>query len=321
MNHESKTLVILSPGFPKDEYDSTCLPAQQLFVRALNVEFPDLKVIILAFEYPFSKLPYLWHRNRVIPFEGWNGGKIKKFSVWIDVWRVLHKIRKQNELLGLLSFWCTGPALVGKYFSKWHALKHFIWILGQDAREGNRFIPFIRPKASELIAMSDFLAREFQKNHFVFPKHIISNAIDQSRFSDQQVQRDIDILGVGSLIPLKQFDLFLAWLRELKNQIPELKAVICGKGPEENRLRKIIRDLNLQNHVILTGELSHDKVLRWMQRSRVLLHTSSYEGFSTVCLEALYAGAHVVSLCHPMASWVNHWHIADRWEEMPELVQ
>lgn len=57
-----------------------------------------------------------------------------------------------------------------------------------------------------------------------------------------------------------------------------------------------------------------------MQRSRVLLHTSSYEGFSTVCLEALYAGAHVVSFHQPLASPVRHWHIAAGREEMTKEV-
>ena len=37
MNKDKKTLVILTPGFPKDEADSTCLPMQQQLIRALKV--------------------------------------------------------------------------------------------------------------------------------------------------------------------------------------------------------------------------------------------------------------------------------------------
>jgi hypothetical protein len=57
-----------------------------------------------------------------------------------------------------------------------------------------------------------------------------------------------------------------------------------------------------------------------MTRARVLLHPSSYEGFSGVCLEALYAGAHVISLRRAMTSAVAHWHIAERWNDLPDLV-
>ena len=54
MKHDPKTLVILSPGFPKDEADTTCLPAHQVFIKSLNKNFPSLKIIILSFQYPFS---------------------------------------------------------------------------------------------------------------------------------------------------------------------------------------------------------------------------------------------------------------------------
>ena len=56
-----------------------------------------------------------------------------------------------------------------------------------------------------------------------------------------------------------------------------------------------------------------------MQRSKILLHPSSYEGFSGVCLEALYAGAHVISFCNPKNAWVRHWHIATGLDDMTAI--
>ena len=53
-----------------------------------------------------------------------------------------------------------------------------------------------------------------------------------------------------------------------------------------------------------------------MQRSKIFLHPSSYEGFGVVCLEALYAGAHVISFCKPMIKDIEHWHIVNSKEEM-----
>jgi glycosyltransferase involved in cell wall biosynthesis len=53
-----------------------------------------------------------------------------------------------------------------------------------------------------------------------------------------------------------------------------------------------------------------------MQRSKVFLHTSYYEGFSTVCLEALYAGAQVVSFVEAMERKIPHWHIVKSSREM-----
>jgi glycosyltransferase involved in cell wall biosynthesis len=313
---EPRTLVILTPGFPKDEEDSTCLPTQQAFVRALNKYYPGLQIVILAFEYPFSKETYLWHQNKVIPFDGWKKGKIKKSIIGISAWRALNRLRHERELLGLLSFWCGGPALIGNLFGRKYGVAHFTWILGQDARKGNRYIRWMRPRAAELVAMSDSLVEEFYRNYAVRPGHLVPNGIDPALYPAGGAERDIDVLGVGSLIPLKQYDLFLSVICELRKHLPGIRSVICGKGPEEVRLRELIREKGLEDRVILTGERSHEDVLRLMQRCRVFLHPSSYEGFSGVCLEALYAGAHVVCLRPAMTTQVEHWHIAEKWEDM-----
>jgi len=41
--------------------------------------------------------------------------------------------------------------------------------------------------------------------------------------------------------------------------------------------------------------LAHPELLEWMQRGKVFLHPSSYEGFGIVCIEALCSGAEVIS--------------------------
>jgi hypothetical protein len=53
-----------------------------------------------------------------------------------------------------------------------------------------------------------------------------------------------------------------------------------------------------------------------MQRGKVFLHTSSYEGFGVVCLEALYSGAEVISFVRPMKMGIENWHIVYGKEEM-----
>ena len=48
-------LIILSPGFPESEADSTCLPMQQQFVRALKEMHPELDIVVLTFQYPYHQ--------------------------------------------------------------------------------------------------------------------------------------------------------------------------------------------------------------------------------------------------------------------------
>jgi len=69
MNNE-KTFVILTPGFPSSETDTTCLPMQQYVVRVMREMYPDIKIIVLSFQYPYHKNTYDWFDVRVIPFNG-----------------------------------------------------------------------------------------------------------------------------------------------------------------------------------------------------------------------------------------------------------
>ena len=85
--------------------------------------------------------------------------------------------------------------------------------------------------------------------------------------------------------------------------------LLVGKGPEKEKLQSLISKFKLESSVTMTGELPYNEVLQRMQRAKVFLHPSSYEGFGCVCLEALHAGAHVISFCKPMNMQITHWHI------------
>ena len=312
----TKTLIILSPGFAKNEADTSCLPAQQSLVRSMNTLFPSVKIIILAFQYPFTNHSYEWLGNTVVPFNGKNRGKLYKLLIWLKVWFTLKRISKQEPVMGLLSFWLGECAFIGHYFGKRMHLPHFTWVLGQDARESNRYAKLMPLHNTSLVAMSDFLAKTFYVNYGVKPANIITHGIEPELFGKMPLTKDIDIIGVGSLIPLKRYDLFIDIIALIHEQTPELRVIICGEGPEKEKLQNLIRHYGLENTITLTGEKPHAEVLQLMQRSKILLHTSSYEGFVGVCIEALYAGAHVLSFFKPMDEWIRHWHVVETNDDM-----
>jgi len=316
MTRDEKTLVILTPGFAKDEADSTCIPTQQNFVTGLNEIYPELNIIILALDYPYSKGTYQWFNNTVISFNGRNKGGLSKLLMRRKVFSTLKKINASNNIIGLLSFWYGECALIGKKFADTNSLKHICWIWGQDAKKNNRYVQRIPLRSDELAVLSDFLQDEFEKNHGIKPGHIIPAGINTQLFNTNRKEKDIDIIGAGSLIPLKQYDIFLETIARIKKQIPGIKATLIGKGPEKDRLQLLITQLELQSNVSLTGELPYHEVLEQMQRAKVFLHPSSYEGFGVVSIEALYAGCHVISFTRPMKQEIAHWHIVSSKEEM-----
>ncbi|RKR83543.1 glycosyl transferase family 1 [Mucilaginibacter gracilis] len=315
-----QTLVILTPGFPVNELDSTCLPPQQIFVRSLKQQYPNLDIVVLTFEYPLAKITYNWFGVKVIALGGKNKKRLYRALNWARAWRVLQQLNKQQNVVGLLSFWLDECALVGHYFAKKHNIQHFSWILGQDAKPGNRYFKMMKPTGDSLIALSDFIRKQVYTNYGIMAKHTIPPGVDVSGFEPGKPDKDIDILGVGSLIALKQYDVFIEVIKTISRYWPDIRAVLCGKGPEKENLQKLIHKYGLEKNILLCNELSHSEVLALMQRSRVFLHTSNYEGFGVVILEALYAGAQVVSFVKPMDEIAEHHSAVSNLEQIQQKV-
>ena len=318
MKKDPPSLVILTPGFPEDELDTSCLPFLQSLIRTINKDFPILRIIVVSFQYPYTSSEYSWNGNTIFSLGGRNKGKLSRRFLWFRVWRKLKKIKDENNVIGLFSLWLGECAFVGHRFGKKSGISHHCWIAGQDAKAGNKFVAKIKPFSDELIAISDFIADELFKNYLIRPLHIIPNGIEPELFETISYQRTIDVLGAGSLIPLKQYDIFIDCISRLKEHFPHICSIIAGKGEQGSVLQRKVREYDLSNNVFLNGEMTHQNLLLLMQQSKIFLHPSSYEGFSMVCLEALYAGCHVISFCKPMNVDFDHWHIVKTREEMIE---
>ncbi|MEI6021954.1 MAG: hypothetical protein WCR21_12575, partial [Bacteroidota bacterium] len=194
-----ETFIVLSPGFPAGEDDSTCLPAFQKFALSLKQAYPNIEFYIIAFQYPFGKKEYVWHGINVICIGGANKSGANRLITWIKVFRKLQVLKKQKKIIGLLSLWLTECAMVGKLFAKIYGLKHFMWLIGQDAKTSNQYISRIKAKGQEIIAMSDFLQESFFKNHGERPMMVAENGLWTNDFPNfNAATRSFDIIGVGS---------------------------------------------------------------------------------------------------------------------------
>src|SRR5476651_2562987 len=121
---KTQTLIILSPGFPENEADSTCLPLQQSLVKAIKQQHPHLNLVVIAFQYPYKKRNYLWNGITVEAFGGKRRGKLFRLYNWAQVWQRLKQINQTDNIAGILSFWMGECAFIGERFAKAHQLKH-----------------------------------------------------------------------------------------------------------------------------------------------------------------------------------------------------
>lgn len=316
MKANKDTLIILSPGFAADEAATTCLDAQQSLLLAVNKLIPSLKIIIVAFANSPANKNHNWHSNQVITFNGKKRGNLFSLNRCLKVWQTLSHLRKENCIIGFLSFGLGEWALMGGYFSRLHHYKHFTWLSAEDTMKKNRYVKWISPAANTLVAMSDSICHSFLVTHGIKPAYSITPGIDPEIYPKMHTGKDIDILAVGSFAPLHHYTIFIEIIALLHQQIPCLSVVLCGEGPEKENLQKLINQSGLKDTVTIGWERPCDEVLQFMQRSKILLHTAANDSLCKVCMESLYAGVHVVSFCTPMNAWIRHWHIVETKEDM-----
>jgi len=303
----NKHLLLLTPGFPVDEDDSTCIPPLQAFVKRFRETHPEGRLSVIALQYPYSKKKYEWHGIPVFACGGHNRSFPWRLETWRQAWAFFKKIHDRHPVDIIHSFWLSECALLGRIFSQRYGCRHFTTLMGQDVRPDNRYLKWLPLKKMTFVAVSDFQKQTFESHSRAPVSAVIPWGLDCSAFPKPDADRAIDLLGVGALTPLKRYHLFLEIAQEVKARHPQLRCCLIGDGPERPRLEQLARSLGLTHHVTFAGQLPREKVLQHMTRAKILLHPSRYESQGYVFLEALAAGAQVVSLptglAQPSAKW------------------
>ncbi|MCB9232649.1 MAG: glycosyltransferase family 4 protein [Bacteroidia bacterium] len=287
-------VLMITPGFPADEGDSTCIPALQEYVLALRVSHPGLKISVIALQYPNRRGSYEWNGIPVFAAGGNNKGGFGRIFAWRRAKKAIKAIHKENPVSLVHSFWMTEAAMLGHSAAFKLGARHINTLMGQDARSTNAYLRLLATARIPAIALTPFQAQVYQESSGQEPATIIPWGLPRVE-DDLTGPRPVDVLGVGSLIPLKGWEDFIETCAELVKQKPDLRAEIIGDGPEKGWLQRKIEDLGLEEQVSLRGQLVREKVLERMTQSRVLLHPAEYESFGLVFAEAQSRGMHLVS--------------------------
>jgi glycosyltransferase involved in cell wall biosynthesis len=100
------------------------------------------------------------------------------------------------------------------------------------------------------------------------------------------------VLAIGRLIEQKDHATLLAAFAELHAARPDARLAILGWGRLEDETRARAAALGLADAVLLPGRVEPSA---WLARADVFAHTSQWEGFGIVLLEAMLAGLPVVA--------------------------
>ena len=178
MSERKKTVVILTPGFPENEDDTTCMPFLQDYLSAFTRLYPSVNFKIVSFQYPFRRGHYLWKGISVYSAGGMTKKGLSRLRIWLKVWRELKRIERENGIYVIHSLWLTECALIGQWFAKKYRIKHVAYAIGQDVLKTNRYLKLLKFNDMTTIAMSESIAEKFTTYTGYKVKGVVEGGVD-----------------------------------------------------------------------------------------------------------------------------------------------
>jgi len=118
---------------------------------------------------------------------------------------------------------------------------------------------------------------------------IIHNAISK-KYKPGKKAKKPEIIFLGRLKRYKSIDILL---KAAANVDKNIKINIIGRGDDEKRLKKIAKDLNLEN-VNFLGFISEKEKIKALQNAWLMVNPSFIEGWSITNIEANACGTPVI---------------------------
>lgn len=192
-----------------------------------------------------------------------------------------------------------------KYIDKLNLKRSVVWIhssipnlLGNKKSKIERFGKRLA-KYSGIVAICDEMKEEIERiypylkgkvervyNPFNFER-IESLAQDRSELTKEQenLMKEKYFVAVSRLDNVqKDYPTLLKAMKLLKERGINEKLYIIGDGPDRKEIEKEIKELKLESEVRLIGLTKNPYV--WMKNAQFFVHSSKYEGFGLVIVEA-----------------------------------
>lgn len=158
-------------------------------------------------------------------------------------------------------------------------------------------------RADYIQAISQYLADWAKQEGATCTIDIVPNGVnlENFQFSTSNFQTNsesqITMITTSRLVPKNGIDIFIRAARELKTLIRDSKFVIriLGSGPEEQKLKKLARDLNVEGLVEFVGQVEPERIPEYLSSADIFVRPSRSEGLGTSFLEAMAAGLPVVA--------------------------
>jgi len=143
---------------------------------------------------------------------------------------------------------------------------------------------YVIKKADAVITICDGLRKDIIDRGIAESKiSIVPNAVDIEKFSVAQ-EKNIALLKqynlsgklvlgfVGSFYAYEGLSLLLNAIPGIKTQVANVMLLLVGGGPEEESLKHLVKDLNIEKNVVFTGRVAHEQVQSYYDLIDILVY-------------------------------------------------
>ena len=237
----------------------------------------------------FSRLMYQWslYYERVVT-KKWVKEYFEKnsFDVIVDfdssLWKYLKGIKTPS--VGWVHFSLSGKK--GKkyeqYRQKFEIYRDIVLICEDMKKELEEMYPQFQDKGVRIYNPMDF-------------DTILKKSEDTNNLSKEELNllKEDYFIGVSRLVGGKNRVGMIEIYAELKKRGRKEKLYILGDGPDRENIERKIKELNLEEDVLLLGQKKNP--FPWMKNAKLFLHTSMGEGLPTVFIESMLCDTIVVA--------------------------
>jgi glycosyltransferase involved in cell wall biosynthesis len=193
-------------------------------------------------------------------------------------------------LAGIVAF-----KIYNKYNIKYIITEHDSGFILKKITSKNQSIALkIYLNASNIIAVSESLKNAIKEIGPKLKIEIIPNIVNTEFYKPSKFKLTnegaINFLSIGNLNKNKGHSLLIEAFSEVLKLNKKANLIICGDGPERKSIEQLIKKLNLEKNVVLSGHIDKNKVLIELQRADCVVHTSYFETFGVVLIEAMACG-------------------------------
>lgn len=235
-------------------------------VRVFKINHRYIVKVVLAILLPV-----------IIPIMGFLTNRVVIFSVSTgSFYFYTLPILIYSRLTGKPSILFFKGGIIEKYLKRFPIIRHIFKLADRVVVPGN----FLKDVLSKYGILSSIMPDIIDTTHLTINKNFKEGAY---------------FLITRSLNPTYQIDVAIKAFHKVKHKLEGKKLIITGDGPERKNVEGLIRELELEDDVILRGECNADEIGELLSNAFALLNTSYYDNYPNSILEAFYTRVPVLT--------------------------